>query len=148
MSASVKVVGIEQVILKATEYTEEKKSAIKKIVADSGLLIQGIAMKRVPVDTGHLRRSISAEVTDEGYGAEIKANTNYAIFVEFGTSPHFPPPNELTGWAKRHGMRGKEFLIARAISKKGTPAQPFLFPAFEQERNKFIGKLKTEMAKP
>ena len=37
-----------------------------------------------PVDTGALRNSIA--VTQNGTSAEISANTDYAAYVEFGTS--------------------------------------------------------------
>jgi hypothetical protein len=81
----------------------------------------------------------------------------YAPAVEFGTKPHFPPPKALEGWVRRKGISariarhthggqtGKKkkvgttssedtraaFIIARAISKKGTQAHPFLQPAKE-----------------
>lgn len=145
--ASVKIIGIEKVVANATAYTEEKQAAIKAIVNESALNIQTAARKRSPVDTGRLRSSINLKILDDGYAAEVAAEVFYAAFVEFGTSPHFPPPNALAGWARRHGMKGKEFVIARGISRKGTPAQPFLFPSFEEERNKFVERLRAEMDK-
>jgi HK97 gp10 family phage protein len=148
VTVTVKVTGIDQVKANAIAYKEEKQKAIQAIVAESALTIQNNARTRAPVDTGRLRSSISSNFLDDGYVAEIIAATFYAGFVEWGTSPHFPPPSALSGWARRHGMAGKEFVIARGIAKKGTPAQPFLFPAFEQERNKFVEKIKTEMGKP
>lgn len=147
MTVTVKVTGIEQVKANVAKYKAEKEKAIKNIVAESALIIQNNARKRAPVDTGRLRSSINSNFLDDGYVAEIAAQVFYASFVEWGTSPHFPPPNTLAGWARRHGMAGKEFIIARGISRKGTPAQPFLFPSFEEERNKFVSKIKAEMSK-
>ena len=43
-----------------------------------------------PVDTGRLRDSISAE--RNGTSARISANTDYAAYVEFGTSKTAPHP--------------------------------------------------------
>lgn len=42
------------------------------------------AKSACPVRTGALRNSIS--VSSDGMRAEVSANTNYAAFVEFGTS--------------------------------------------------------------
>jgi len=53
------------------------------------------------------------------------------------------------GGGKQAVLIGKEeerqaaFLVARAIFKKGgTPARPFLFPAYEKERPNFLFKLR------
>lgn len=43
-----------------------------------------------PVDTGALRDSITAE--SDGNSAIVSANTDYAAFVEFGTSKMAPQP--------------------------------------------------------
>lgn len=142
-----KVTGVEKVNAKLESYSIKKQSAIKKVVANSGLTVQRNAMKRVPADTGHLRRSIRTDFSNGGFTAVVKTAVNYAAYVEFGTSPHFPPPSALKGWAKRHGMAGKESLIARAIARKGTPAQPYLFPSYEQERPRFLAKVAVEMRK-
>ncbi|SFJ83214.1 HK97-gp10 family putative phage morphogenesis protein [Thermoflavimicrobium dichotomicum] len=99
-----------------------------------GILVRGEAQTRAPVDEGNLRDSIDYLVNDSRKSVIIGASAAYAPYVEYGTRPHFPPPNALKGWAKRHGAEGAEFLIARSISKKGTKAQPFLTPAFEDNK--------------
>lgn len=43
-----------------------------------------------PVDTGALRDSITVE--SDGNSAVVSANTDYAAFVEFGTSKMAPQP--------------------------------------------------------
>jgi len=79
----------------------------------------------------------------------------YDIYVEKGTRPHFPPPKALELWVKRkmlgigghikggrkpsrsasgknaeaNEIKGVAFVVARAISRRGTKAQPFLMPA-------------------
>lgn len=131
------VIGVEKVVANAKKTTAEVKDAVKNVVAESALNIQREAKKRTPVDTGRLRSSIAIEFSD-GLTATIGTNVEYAAAVEFGSQPHFPPPSALAGWARRHGMNGKEFVLARKIARRGTPAQPFLFPSFEQERPKFI----------
>jgi hypothetical protein len=79
----------------------------------------------------------------------------YDVFVEKGSRPHFPPSQALQLWVKRkllkigghiksgrkpkgsargrnaeaNEIKGIAFVVARAISRKGTKAQPFLMPA-------------------
>lgn len=66
---------------------------------------------------------------------------------EHGPTGGFPPIDELRGWAQRRGiLKGLEeeeadavvFAIARSIRARGTPAQPFLFPAFEESRDGIV----------
>lgn len=54
----------------------------------------------------------------------------YAIFVEKGTRPHFPPVEAI-----RRGMKvtaQHAFLIARSIARKGTKPYPYLMPAADK----------------
>lgn len=74
------------------------------------------ALKRVPVDAGDLAAALRFTVSRDGvsakvgaFGARAKRQAFYAHMVEFGTRPG----------GKRHP------------NHPGTPAQPFLFPAFE-----------------
>ncbi len=91
------------------------------------------ATEFVPVDQGMLKKSLHTE--NEFLHKEVVADSPYAAYVEFGTSPHFPPPDALIGWAKRTmGLKDDEakkvgWAIARKIAREGTPSQPFMKPA-------------------
>lgn len=76
-----------------------------------------------PVDTGRLRAGTTTEIRHQGGDivGVVGNNASYALFVEEGTRPHFPPPAALAGWAKRVGAN--PFAVARAIAKKGTKAR-------------------------
>lgn len=95
----------------------------------SVLAIEGDAKGLVPVDTGNLRRSITHEVSAQAGGVVGRVGTNvpYGRYVEEGTRPHWPPVAAVAGWARRHGI--EPFLVARAISRRGTKARPYLKPA-------------------
>lgn len=95
----------------------------------SAIMVQGDARILVPVDTGRLRNSIAYEIRADGTGVVGKVGTNvaYGRYVEEGTAPHFPPVGAVAGWANRHGIA--PFLVARAISRHGTKARPYLKPA-------------------
>jgi HK97 gp10 family phage protein len=77
----------------------------------------------------------------------VSPGANYAPYVEGGTRPHFPPPVNLQPWVERVlGLSGEEarhraFLIARAISRRGTRAQPYMRPAAEQMRSRVFALL-------
>ena len=145
MSIKVRISGVKETIAKMDAYGNRKEQAIKNIVKESALNIEATAKKRAPVDTGRLRSSINSNFTNDGYTAEVIAATFYAIYVEYGTSPHFPPVAALRGWAKRHGAN--PWAVARGIARRGTPAQPFLYPSFMQEKPRFVSRIKAEMSK-
>lgn len=103
------------------ELARAMERSVVKVEADAKTL--------APVDTGNLRRSITHDVAAQAGGAVGKVGTNvpYGRYVEEGTSAHWPPVSALAGWAARHGI--EPFLVARAISRRGTKARPYLRPA-------------------
>lgn len=98
------------------------------------LLVEGAAKKNAPVDTGRLRASITSRVdmTEKSVKGLVGSNVIYAPWVETGTRPHFPPTAALETWARRHGMNA--FLVARAISRRGTRAHRYLRKAFNDSK--------------
>ncbi len=83
--------------------------------------------------TGALAQSIQAGdviITDDNVVAFVEANADYASYVEFPTKPHFPPIDALRDWAQKFlGDAKLAFVVARAISRRGTYAHPFMGPA-------------------
>lgn len=69
---------------------ENLAGSIGAIIEAGARRVCEIAKSVCPVDTGTLRESISAEC--DGNRAEISANTDYASYVEFGTSQMAPQP--------------------------------------------------------
>ena len=134
----IEIVGIDEAIQTFRRINDESANGIQKQIVKSGLIIETNAKKAAPSDTGRLRSSIQTEIKNNGFTAQVFTDVNYAPFVEYGTRAHFPPPNALKGWARRHNMPGMEFIIARSINRRGTKARPFLFPAFEKEKQPFI----------
>ncbi|MCC8160204.1 MAG: HK97 gp10 family phage protein [Oscillospiraceae bacterium] len=66
---------------KAASRIEE---SLGEIIAAGAEIVSECAKSLCPVDTGKLRSSIT--VSSSGNRAEISANTDYASYVEFGTS--------------------------------------------------------------
>ena len=118
---------------------------VKDFLHKSALTVERRAKEKAPVDTGRLRASITSEY--QRLSTTIGPSVTYGAFVEYGTRPHWPPLAALQPWARRHGFpsgaRGA-FLVALAISRRGTRAQPYMGPALEESKGD-IDALLTEM---
>lgn len=77
---------------------------------------------------GSITHKLRGQALSDGLGVAgtVGSSLNYALPVELGTRPHFPPITPLRDWVeKRLGVdpsRSEQvaFLIARKIAKKGT----------------------------
>lgn len=95
------------------------------------------------VDTGQLRGSIQPSVSSTANAVQgaVGSNLERAQWTEYDTRPHWPPIDALQLWAERHGTSA--FLVARAISQRGTKGKRFLGRAVDKGRAKiaeFIGR--------
>lgn len=117
------------------------------LVAKYALKIQGTARRGVKVDQGITRASIFAHMFSRGLSASIGSDQKTALWIEKGTRPHFPPPDALIPWCRRHGMEpGAEWAVARAIAKRGTKPNPFLEPAFLEHAPDFVAEANKTLA--
>lgn len=137
------------------EWDEAIGAAIRTALVATASEIVMKAIELAPVGvTSHLRGSIGmgeAVITDVdqhidlGYTGTGGAG-HYGKYVEFGTKPHFPPPKALELWCQRVlGADDPEraaYLVARAISQRGTKAQPHLRPAFAEHAGKLPDRIK------
>jgi len=82
-------------------------------------------------------------VSETGVIGVVGSPMNYAIAVELGTKPHFPPIEPLIDWVKaklgitsEKAARGAAFAIAKKISMFGTVGQfPFQLASLATEEN-------------
>lgn len=86
------------------------------------------AQALTPVDRGDVKKGI--KVLKDSGGVAVAATARHSIYAHEPTRPHWPPVAALQGWAKRHGIDA--FLVAKAISEKGTEGVPFLKDAAEE----------------
>jgi HK97 gp10 family phage protein len=183
MNVEFKVTGKEVVLKNLQRISSQDKNKIRDAVNESAMNIQLEAKQLCPVGGKHtaggLRASINIKKFLDGMAATIGPRLgkltkgkgfNYAFAVEYGTKPHFPPPDALEDWVENKwqssispwGMRlgqirrtrttkasrksaeisAAAFMLARSISKHGTRPHPFLTPAFEHEAPRFISNLK------
>lgn len=84
-------------------------SAIGAALEEIGLLAEGYAAERCPVDTGNLRGSIAHEVDAGDDAVYIGTNVDYAPYVELGTSRQRAQPF-LRPAASEHGEQYRQVL--------------------------------------
>ena len=127
-------------------FPEIVKEELKKAMQDVVLAIEGKAKELCPVMTGKLRASIKGEV-ESWFRGFIGTNTEYAPWVEYGTDPHPITPTSgkalafdvvdsvqifgKRGQRLKHAKESSKTIIVKSVEHPGTPAQPFLEPAFE-----------------
>lgn len=112
---------------------------LRKFFERSTLTVQNNARRKTPVDMGHLRVTLLAEVdraTVPQYGKVgwLNAREGTSLWfkaraMEFGTgrmgdpevphaAGHFPPGDALDTWARRHGF-ANGWVVANIIARRG-----------------------------
>ncbi len=132
----IEITGLRELLARSTS-PQLVGQSVRQMLYRSTITVEGRAKRGAPVDTGRLRASIHHRVDTRAiprWGI-VGPTVEYARDVEFGTPPHWPPKGSLQPWASRHGFpRGEQgdYLVRRAISRRGTRAQPFMRPALRE----------------
>ncbi len=100
-------------------------------MTEADALIEREVSERTPRAHGLLAGSITSEVQigEDSVIGMVGTPLNYAVPVELGTRPHFPPIEPLIDWVKvklgvsEKEARGVAFLVARKIARSGTQGQ-------------------------
>ena len=115
---------------KVMEHPQFIRGPLKNFLTRSAFIVELKEKEKAPVDTGRLRSSITTVL--QPFKAMVGPTVFYAPYVEYGTRPHWPPKGALQPWAARHGFPAGslgDFLVRRAIARRGTRAHPFMRPA-------------------
>ncbi len=113
--AEIKIEGKEKLLANLKKWQFLKAQKIAENDLATAHLIRNDALDLVPVDTGRLKGSISIVERD---GVGVLANTNYAVFIEFGTDrmpaqPYLNPALEMN--RKGYFRRIKEIMRKRGF---------------------------------
>jgi hypothetical protein len=122
------------------ELKEESKAVLERYEKDdTGKLKASIKYTRRTAQTGALPKGVKVMATAK-HASYVHGDVDKAFKGKYNTEPdwsrtkpHFPPVRALKGWAERKGLN--PFLVARAISIKGTPIVPFLKIAYDESED-------------
>lgn len=121
-------VTLDQFAKRAARLGGELEQAALRGLRSAGERMVGIVVEEInqpnpdegvphaPVDTGELQRSVKSTAVEGG--AVVSVDAPHAPYMEFGTRPHYPPPEPIAEWAYRKGLADSEeeaMEIARAI---------------------------------
>jgi HK97 gp10 family phage protein len=138
-----KLEGMKEAVRNIKDWEVEKIRESRLQIERSAINIEREAKNLCPVDDQILRPSIAKKVTATDSGrvleAEVGTVVEYAPFVEFGTGSGVSVPAEQQEFALQ--FKGKTGRV------RNYPARPFLFPAWERERPKFINAMEAILAK-
>ena len=130
--------GVAPLLAKIEVLGGNSKRALKVGVHQATKKVQADAKRLAPVDDGTLRNSIKGETEERGGKiiGKVSTNVHYAPYVEFGT-----------------GMRGEDSpsppkypgQLAYRQDWKGMVAQPYLYPAAQQNKEEVAKIVKKEL---
>ena len=166
--------GLDSLLRKLDKLGGNSHKALKTGVTKATKLVQGDAKDLCAVDEGDLKISIKANVeqTEEKTVGKVSTNKEHAPYIEFGTgpagraSPKDLPPElagkiqyRADGWwihssqidaetaEKYHFFRWESPDGEVFYHTEGQPAQPFLYPALKQNKQRIGEIIKDEVKK-
>lgn len=103
-----------------------------QLVTRATRLVSNQAKLLAPVDTGHLRASItpSVEVAGEHVIGRVGTPVSYALDVELGTRSHVIRPRRAK--ALRFKSKAGKVVYALRVLHPGTRPRPYLGPALDR----------------
>lgn len=122
--------GVNQLFAQFKQWDADRRRRQRSAMTKIGQAWVKEAKKRVPVDTGRLRNSITKEVIGEGDSLVVRVGSNveYAKYVEFGTAdiaggrvqalgtgPVITDEDAITSWPakERDGARREQMPFLR-----------------------------------
>ena len=114
---------------------------VSKELEDVANDVEMVARELVPVDTGSLQSSIKTDGSGMTY--DVVARTDYARYIEFGTSPHWIHGNPFLFFDKsgpysdkyltKHPVTGKIVSGATKVYHPGNRAYLYMTRAFDDQ---------------
>ena len=131
---------IDKFAVELTELSEKSRDNVQKAIKKSAFNIEANAKKNLASNksfvTGQWRRSIATKMGD--LEATIHtSNVKYAVIVEKGSKAHIIRPKN----KKALYWKGAKRPV-KLVNHPGSKAKPYLEPALESEKDKFIENLK------
>lgn len=114
--------------------------ALRKSIRKWTEYVRGEAVDLCPVDTGELQQSIHSSVSDKGSDVvgTVYTDKEYAAYVEFGTGRR---------GADTSTAVSPEVQVEYSMSHSGQPAQPYMYPALNNNQNRIMRGVREDMQK-
>ena len=139
----IEVKGLEELQKTLAQFPDEWTKATKTAMDLSLAVLESSIHEDARRDTSETAGSVGSEIV-AGMGSviigKVGSNLPHAPFaLEYGRLPgKMPPPEKLEGWASRHGMAGLEFVIARAIGRRGVSAPHTMSNTFRKKKDQVV----------
>lgn len=144
MKANIKInqSDLNQLNKKLSFFKNFDKKVLSNELGRTALDISRLAKRTVPVDTGGLRNSITAEI--QGKTVSVVVNKDYAPYIEFGTGSMVKIDDMVAlGIPPSYAMQFK----GKGLREVNLPARPFLFSSARIEYNKLLNRLNNRIKK-
>jgi len=93
--------------------------------------------KEAPVHEGRLRQSIQIFGKDENK-YYVGTNVNYAMDIQMGTEPFYPPIEPLRRWARlKLGSEKLGYAVQQKIGQEGISKNPYVDRAVENIKQRY-----------
>ena len=131
---------IDKFAVELIELSEESRGNVQKAVKKSAFNIEAKAKNNLKANKSVVTRNLTRNVATQMGDLEATihtSNVKYAPHVEYGTKAHIirPKNKRFLYW------EGAKYPVKK-VNHPGSKAKPFLIPAFESEKDKFIENLK------
>jgi HK97 gp10 family phage protein len=143
---TMKVEGESLVLGQLNTLDLSAQTEARKTIRKSAQRLRRGMRKRAPRDTGELHRNIRVKYFDAGLRALVGPmyrNGRYyplAHLIELGTQPHTIEPETKKALKLSDGF-------ATSVEHRGIAAQPFINPAWEEERPRYVREMKGALNK-
>ena len=131
---------IDRFAVELIKLSEESKGNVQKAIKNSAFNIEANAKNNLKANRSVVTRNLSLGVKTEVKGLEATVHTSnikYAIIVEKGSKAHIIRPKNKKALYWEGASRP-----VKMVNHPGTKPKPYLEPAFESEKDKFIENLK------
>lgn len=147
---SIRLTGDTELDEAFSDYPEIAEKELKRAL---DLVVRALRLALGPASprgvTGRFATSWTAtrptKIGFASFEAEIENTSRHAPFVEFGRGPgKAPPVDALIQWVQLKGLAGPKnarsvaFVVARAIGRRGTPAQWVLRDTLQKEGPRLV----------
>lgn len=152
MTISIKLKGLKIAQRKMSRVLVEIGEAVKDTNAKIANRIKGDARRTVPVFHGNLRKTIVIKTmnTNVRFQVLIGSRSKYAMKIEmgYGGMSRLPSIRKIREWVNFKGLpEAMAMPLAIKLKRKGSPAQPFLVPAFDKHIRKYADILRFRLAR-